>query len=71
MVNLVLARWPLVQLKRIRRREFSVLGKPQATRLTCLTSRSKPSVRALLRPVCRNARIAGHQVSMVVARRCS
>ena len=70
MVNLVLARWPLVQLKRIRRREFSVLGKPQATRLTCLTSRSKPSVRALLRPVCRNARIA-RQVSIVVASRCS
>jgi hypothetical protein len=37
-VNLVLARWARVQWKRIRRREFSVLRKPQATRLTCLTA---------------------------------
>ena len=44
-----------------------MLRKPQATRLTCLTSRLKPSVRALVRPVCSNARVAGHQVSTVVA----
>ena len=67
----MLARWARVQWKRIRRREFSVLRKPQATRLTCLTSRLRPSVRALVSPVCRNARMAGHQVSIVVARRWS
>ena len=65
----MLTGWARVQWKRIRRRESSVLRTPQATRLTCLNSRLTPSLRALLRPVCRKARIAGHQVSIVVARR--
>ena len=70
MVNLALARWVRARCKRIRRREFSVSRKPQATRLTCLTSLLRPPVRALLRAMCRNARIA-RQVSIVVASRCS
>ena len=59
-VNPMLARWARVPSKRIRRREFSVLRNPQATRLTCLTSRLQPSVQALVSPVCRNAGIAEH-----------
>ena len=70
MVNPMLARWARVQWKRIRRREFSVLRKPQATPDSGLQIMT-PSVRALVRSVCRNARIAGHQASIVVARRCT
>ena len=69
MVNLVLARWARVQWKRIRRREFSVLRKPQATRLVFLMIRLKPSVRALVTFIVNATWMAGHQVSMVVARR--
>ena len=67
----MLARWARVQWNRILRREFSVLRKPQATRLTCLTRRFIPSVRALVMPVSMNAKMAGHHASIVVARRVS
>lgn len=66
----MLAHWARLQWKRIRRREFSVLRKPQATRLTCLTSRLKPSVFPLAsRGV--QERQDRHKVSIVVARRWS
>ena len=64
--------WPAAVQWEAYPRRVSVLRKPQATRLTCLTSRLKPSVLALVRlGGAGTPGSPGHQVSIAVARRCS
>ena len=53
----------------MRRRWLVVLRKPKALRPSCMASRLYPSERALEWPVSSPASTAGHQVSMVAARR--
>src|ERR1700689_3049111 len=56
-----------LQCNRTLRRWLSRLRNPNAIRAASLTSRLLASVPALVMPVSMNARICGHQASMVLA----